>query len=268
MNQIDRTISQKIGRLLECGPLKTWSVLVTIMGDLCTERGDQIDGRTLTVLTANMGITSQAVRVALHRLRRDGWIDSTKTGRSATHALTHAGWDQTQAVRQQIYSPCPRPDLDVFLAVAGPDMTASGINDLISQETLQIAPRTALVLNASDLHAPDVLFTRLSPATIPGWAAETVVSDRTLAEYQLLTESVGEVLKQTAPSQTIEQTVLRLLILHQWRRLRLRHGDLPDAILQKDWAGATARTLVARALGTFRRPSLEALRQLCQDIAI
>ena len=63
---------QKIDTLTACGPLKAWSVIVTILGDLCQDQNDRVSGRSLTRIMGAMGISAQTVRVALHRLRRDG----------------------------------------------------------------------------------------------------------------------------------------------------------------------------------------------------
>ena len=52
-----------------------------------------------------------------------------------------------------------------------------------------------------------------------------------------------------------DATALRLLTLHHWRRLRLRHGDLPDLLLGEGWEGAAARRAVMAVLNRFPRPA-------------
>lgn len=260
-------LSAQISDLMSCGPLKTWSVLVTVLGDLCTAPQDRIEGRVLTALMARMGINSQAVRVALHRLRRDGWIESTKTGRSACYSLTSAGWSETQAVRPQIYSTAAAPRRNVWLAVAPPGIPPSETDGVFPRDSVMIAPRTALTLVSPTENPARLLLSPLEVKSIPKWAAEIVICEKTLFEYKALTDSVCRILNQRPPAELGQKTVLRMLILHQWRRLRLRHGDLPDAVLASDWPGARARDAVASALKTFARPSLQQVRDSCQTMA-
>ena len=260
-------VSAQASELMSCGPLKTWSVLVTILGDLCTSPQDQIDGRVLTTLMEGMCINSQAVRVALHRLRRDGWIESTKIGRSASYSLTPAGWNQTQAVRPQIYSTETALRHKIWLAVAPAEFDQAGTDDIFPGESVTIAPRTALTLMAPGENTGHLLMSAVDPATIPGWAAENVIGDQTLFEYSALTASVEKILNDKPPGSLIGRTVLRLLVLHHWRRLRLRHGDMPGAVLAPDWPGAKARETVGVALERFSRPTLQQLRDACQSMA-
>ena len=252
---------------MSCGPLKTWSVLVTVLGDLCTAPQDQVEGRVVTALMDGMGINSQAVRVALHRLRRDGWIESTKTGRSACYSLTSAGWNQTQAVRPQIYSAAAAPKRDIWLAVAPAGIAQSETDGVFPKDSVMIAPRTALTLVSPNENPAHLLLSPLEAKSIPKWAAEIVIGEKTLIEYNVLAESVRRILNQRPPADLFQRTVLRMLILHQWRRLRLRHGDLPDAVLTSDWPGAKARDAIALALTTFARPSLQQVRDACQIMA-
>ena len=51
-------------------PLKLWSVLVTCLGDVSRSGTADVAGLTLSALIERMGLQPQAMRVALHRLKR------------------------------------------------------------------------------------------------------------------------------------------------------------------------------------------------------
>ena len=67
-------------RLLGLESTKTWSLIATLFGDL---DGDELSGKALWSLLAPLGIKPEATRVALHRLKKDGWIVAKKAGREA-----------------------------------------------------------------------------------------------------------------------------------------------------------------------------------------
>ena len=65
-------------------PIKTWSLIVTLFGDL---NGQPVTGKQLGAILGRVGIKTEAMRVALHRLRKEGWIVSTKIGREVLPLL-------------------------------------------------------------------------------------------------------------------------------------------------------------------------------------
>ena len=70
-----------VDRLHAHTPLRVWSLIVTIFGDTVAPRGGEIWAGTLQELLGAMRIDAAAVRAALSRLARDGWLDRIKVGR-------------------------------------------------------------------------------------------------------------------------------------------------------------------------------------------
>lgn len=226
--------------LLDCGPLKVWSVAVTLLGDACTSPRDQIRTRGIDRMLAPLGITNQALRVALHRLKRDGWVEAEKHGRSASYRLSAQGWTSTEAVRARIYS-FERPDQPVWMSLAPPDLSGAEMEDALPEDALRLSPRTALIAGQAD-GLEDWVHTPLS-GPMPDWLRDTLVPEDLHVEYTALAAACPDLAAaQVLPS--VDQAVLRLLILHHWRRLRLRHGALPDLLLGEDWAGGHAASLI------------------------
>ena len=67
------------------------SLLVTVWGDTVRPRGGEIGTVTLIRLMAPLGLSPRAVRAALSRMTRRGWLSRRRTGRRAFYALTPAG---------------------------------------------------------------------------------------------------------------------------------------------------------------------------------
>ncbi|MGR3492353.1 MAG: hypothetical protein ACU0DW_09860, partial [Shimia sp.] len=88
------------------GPVKVWSVVMTILGDLAPD-GDLVPGPELSALAGGLGLQPQAIRTALHRLRAEDWIASERRGRHAHHRLSPKGVRETREVWSKVYGPAP-----------------------------------------------------------------------------------------------------------------------------------------------------------------
>ncbi|TNF17581.1 MAG: PaaX family transcriptional regulator, partial [Rhodobacteraceae bacterium] len=62
--------------------------MISVFGVLAQDESARIIGPLLRLLTERIGITPAAMRVAIHRLRKDGWIDSQRHGRTSVYFLT------------------------------------------------------------------------------------------------------------------------------------------------------------------------------------
>ena len=245
-----------LSALHSLGGLKAWSVVVTVLGDLCQGPQDRISGRLLDRLVGPMGITNQTLRVALHRLRRDGWIVSEKAGRSSNYGLTAQGWAMTVAARPVVYPGAGGPAPGVSLAIAPPGLSVAEFAESLPEEAVQLSARSALIAGGGP--GEDWLVSPFAAQALPDWVAAALAPPDLVAEYAAL---AGAVPGGDWPDAPLDRAVLRLLILHLWRRLRLRHGPLPDLLLP-GWAGAQARDRVAPALAALPRPALAELEAL------
>ena len=257
----DTDLQKDIQLVAECGPIRVWSLVVTILGDLCQHPEDYLPGRTLNMLVERLGINNQALRVALHRLRRDGWIRTERDGRASNYFLSDQGRAMTQSVRRQIYTPTPTRNKPIRMVMAAPSVPAADFADLLPDEALTLSARVALV---ADMDTPfdDCLIAAFSPQSLPIWAIDTIAPPDLRSEYMQLHSAVARLLDHPVPASLADRTALRLVILHHWRRLILRQSFLADILLPEDWAGANARQAVMSALQRYDRPNLQALRAM------
>ena len=251
----ERHLQAEIKRVIACGPVKVWSVVVTILGDLGQSRDDWVSAPLLRALTEPMGVAAQAVRVAIHRLRNDGWVESRRAGRSSEYRLSRSGWDRTEVVRPRIYSESIKP-APVFLILAAPEVAQAEMLDQLPQGAIALTSRTALAPEMADC-------TRWIAAgplgTLPNWVEPALVPDDVTEELQRFALVVDGLPRPTRSQDLLADTSLRLAILHHWRRLTLRHSHLADGRMRSDWPGNLARRSVTEAFRRLQRPEIAAL---------
>ena len=239
---------------------RVWSFLVTIFGDLARSDSDRIDGRVLTQLTDRIGIKPQAVRVALHRLRNDDWITSTKTGRSASYQLTRKGRSETLAVAPLIYSSLDQMPRGVQIAI--PQTTHATEKDTLSQAGfVQLATR--VFVGSAHAVAPETAWV-VTTQNAPEWLRQEIVPrdwTKGFADLSAVLEAHAPSEMRPAQNDPMTDAVLRVLIVHQWRRLVLRHPHLPPSVTGPDWSGHACRGTVNAVLRQIPRPALATLRE-------
>lgn len=245
--------SYSVDALTQLGPMRVWSLLVTVFGDL--SQGGPLDGPALSAIMTEIGIKPEATRVALHRLRTDGWITSLRSGRTSVHSLTTKGQSDSAAASSRIYG---RPEdmgrgIQVFLTAE------SGIT-LDPAEYVPIAPRL-FVSGVDSACPPDAMV--LQPMDLPPWLGAqietTAIFEGYVALHSVLSRMNPEL--QNGPNLTpLQIAVLRGLVVHAWRRLTLKHPDLPRGAHSAGWRGHDCRALVISLLDQFGRPEHDAIK--------
>lgn len=251
-------LKRDIDLVNSCGPIQVWSVVVTALGDVLQTEEAVLSGPVLDRLVGAWGINNQALRVALHRLRADGWVVSEKRGRLGVHRLSDTVFARIQSLRPQIFPTPSQTPSDVSLVVGAPGIASFDFEADLPQGAAVIAPRCALV--PGEMRSTEALMvSRFAADTLPPWVETALASPVLRAEYDELATAVERVLSHADGVDIWDQTALRLVILHHWRRLRLRHGAVQDLVLPETWEGARARRLVMQAFERFARPDVATL---------
>ncbi|MDQ2089323.1 PaaX family transcriptional regulator [Marimonas arenosa] len=255
------TYQEVLDLLLACGAVKTWSLIVTILGDLAAEKGARVSGPVITQLTEPMGMKPEALRVAIHRLKRDGWIVAERDGRQSLYGLTDHGRVLTLDAAARIYgADVPAPETwHVVIAQSSEALQALDFPDL-----LQIGTKAGLLPGGASNLPDSVLAWEARPGRVPGWVKAVLVPEELSASYAVLSRALDVALGMEPPAETLPRAVLRLLALHQWRRLVLRHSAAVDVLMGRDWAGAACRERVAALLQRLERPDVRHLAVLVQ----
>ena len=237
--------------LLALGGHRVWSLMVTLFGDLAQAQGSTIDGPTLSAIMTEMDIRPEAVRVALHRLRNDGWIASEKSGRTGRHTLTTTGRSETTQASARIYANPASTDDKWQLALT----QDAGTHDPTGHGFLPLLPR--IYLGNAEARAPrDALILKGGPA--PDWLRTEIAPLMLEAEYAALLPLLEQVEHTTQASTLtpLQTATLRCLLVHNWRRVVLRHPALPPALLPDGWSGHACHHLINNLLTRFPRPAL------------
>lgn len=252
------SIETAISRLTNGAEPRVWSLIVTVFGDLARAPGATIPGPVLTALTSLIGIRPEATRVALYRLRKDDWITSDKAGRVSQYRLTDAGRRQSEHATARIYAAFPPAPADWHLFIAPPLDQAGRIaleSGLGAEGYVSLAPGVFLGTGPAP-DRPDFFAMTGQPGAIPTWLKSQLMPEDLSASYADYCAALQDIEAEIdiGGLGALERAALRILIVHGWRRLVLRHAPLPDALFPDDWAGPEARQRVQRLLLALGRP--------------
>ncbi|WP_298968948.1 PaaX family transcriptional regulator C-terminal domain-containing protein [uncultured Roseobacter sp.] len=244
--------------LTDLGGQRVWSLIVSVFGDLAQEEASAIDGPVLSAIMTAMDVRPEAIRVALHRLRNDGWITSQKSGRTSRHSLTAHGRAETIAAAKRIYAgPDDMPTRWQIILTEGadPDQRARIIAEGYTALTSRV------FAGPQDAGVPgDALL--LQSDRVPHWLKTQLTPARLIADYEnlhLILTRIDAELPEGSELSPLEVAILRCLIVHNWRRLVLKHPDLPAALYTDAWRAHDCRALVSKLLHRFPRPDLATL---------
>ena len=235
---------------------RVWSLLVTVFGELAQEKGARISGPLLSHLCNRMGIKPEAMRVALHRLRKDGWIESQRTGRTSTYFLTDWGRSQSVQASPRIYATQAAAKL-AWMVVSNPGQP-------VDQEGKTGAWVTSnILLTSHKPEATNTFVTTLDPdRPLPNWMTSKVCDSETIAMSTRFAQALRTLqvhLDTSPPLAILEIAALRVLVVHSWRRIILKTPILPDQVFPEDWRGDTCRNMVGHLLTQYPKRGLDEL---------
>lgn len=247
-------IDPLIARFERRRPLRAGSLIVTLYGDAIAPRGGSLWLGSLNALVAPFGIEPGLVRTAMSRLVSDGWFDRNRVGRSSYYRLSSHGAQTFAEAAERIYGASDTEWAGTFslavLTATDAKMRLSARDGLAAAGFGQIAPN---VMVSPRRGPPDG-----APASEAIWLESRVSSRDSLVglarlawDLDTLGAAYADFLKDIAPISGSLPLVerlpppdafrLRVLLIHEWRRIVLRDPQLPPAMLPPDWPGHLAR---------------------------
>ncbi len=225
-------------------PSRTWSLVITLFGDMVVPRGGRLWLGTMLEIFAALEIGGNVVRTAASRLVADGWLERSRVGRNSYYRLAEKGRATFAAAADQIYGPrAAEWDGAFSVAVLGP-----GADRIALEQSgyAPLAPGVHVALRARDGSPDTAVFLRgtTDTASARRLAAQLWPTERLEAGYREFLAAVRPLASQDALSD-LDALLGRLLLIHEYRRLVLRDPMLPAALLPEDWPGNPARTLCA-----------------------
>lgn len=235
---------------------RVWSLMTSLFGDLAQGDGDRIEGPVLSSIMAALNVKPEAARVALHRLRNDGWITSEKVGRISHHGLTVKGRAESAAASPRIYSQ-PDEGLESWQLVMLDALDAT----LKTVGYIQVQPRIFVGPQGADLPTGALV---LKGQSTPDWFIQELTPKALLEDYTKLhttLRALADALPDPETLSPLNIAVLRCLVVHNWRRLVLKHALPPRGLIDADSPNRKCHVIVADLLARFPRPSLKAIAQ-------
>jgi phenylacetic acid degradation operon negative regulatory protein len=252
-------------------PPRAASLLVTVFGDVVVPHGGVVGLGSLVRWLAAFGVNERAVRTAAHRLAADGQLETETIGRRSDYRVAAASRHAFADAERRIYGSASPPwDGTWCLVAIGHGGMSTATRDAVRRELRwhgfgELAP-TVLVHPSADLAeldlalrdrgvADDVVVMRARGANgLPGAhrSLRTLVESawdlRDLAAgYRAYVARFTAALRRVARALPSPEAcfVLRVLAIHEYRRILLRDPELPAELLPEDWIGGEAREACA-----------------------
>jgi phenylacetic acid degradation operon negative regulatory protein len=251
------------------------SALFDLYGDYLRPRGGRAPVAALVKLLAPLGIAPPAVRTAVSRMVRQGWLHPLRLVSGPGYVLTPQAARRLDEAAARIYRTGRfgwdgRFDLVLLRA----PMSRRDARRLIYLgygmlgEHAWVAPRAADEVDTllTDLGLGYERFTAAHAAGSPG-AAEVVTRAWDLAGLgQSYEEFVADyrpvVAAVTARSSDEEAYAARFQLVHAWRAFLFRDPQLPTALLPARWPGASAASFFDKH-ATRLRPAADRYVERC-----
>lgn len=244
------------------------SFIFTVFGDFVHGYGDAIWVGSLVRLMAEFGLSEQAVRAALSRMSRQGWLESSRIGPRSFYSPTPLGRRRVDEVSKRIYV-APQDAWDGrwrMLSYTIPeskrelrdrlrkDLTVLGLGPLSA--SLWISPRDVADAVRDAIHAlglnerADMFVARYegpladADLVIKCWDLDAIgrAYEEFIARYSGYARSLSDT----------QAFVTRIWLVHDFRKFAYLDPGLPAALLPADWPGVRAGALFREFYAALR----------------
>jgi phenylacetic acid degradation operon negative regulatory protein len=241
-------------------------LIITLYGDAIEPHGGTVWLGSLIQLLEPIGINERLIRTSMFRLTKEDWLTAEKVGRRSYYSLTGTGRRRFDKAFKRVYSSVV-PDWDgswylVMLSQLSVDKRKQVREELEWQGFGAISPvllacprsdRTDVNATLIDLGAQEdtLLFETTRQDVLASKALRMQVRESWkidelgahYSEFIQLFRPVWHALREQETLQPEDCFLVRLLLIHEYRKLLLRDPHLPDELLPGDWEGRAARQL-------------------------
>ena len=230
--------------LARTGAPRIASFIVTVWGDAVAPRGGSLWLGSLQAILDRFGCTPGQVRTAMSRLTEEGWLVRNRVGRLSFYRLGPRGEASFAAAAARIYAPVPPAWDGAFRLVVAPDAAAR--EALLARGFAEVPGMMIGTAGAvADLPtiAPVLLATPRGAEDAREVAARAWPPGPLVAAHGRFARAFAPLRGAAVPEE--EALPLRLLLVHEWRRVALRDPGLPGALRPPDWPGHATRDTFA-----------------------
>jgi phenylacetic acid degradation operon negative regulatory protein len=264
---VPNLIRQRLQAFQQQTRLQAGSLIVSVFGDAIHPRGGVVWLGCLIRLLEPLAINERLIRTAIFRLVKEEWLETHTLGRRTDYGLSATGRQRIDEASQLIYGG-PKVPWDEQWRILLTPIVASGPSRVAIRKALHwqgfgewnastfLHPSAELGSVIERLHAEGL--------TEPGqWMtlmAQHIPTSATLDHHQVvekawdlqrLSQGYQAFLKQYEAmhlamlhqADAADVFLLRILLVHDYRRLLLQDPNLPINLLPVDWPGLEARKL-------------------------
>ncbi|MEO3778588.1 PaaX family transcriptional regulator C-terminal domain-containing protein [Micromonospora sp. B11E3] len=257
------------------------SALFDLYGDHLRARGGRAPVAALVKLLAPLGIAPPAVRTAVSRMVRQGWLDPLRLPSGPGYSITAKAARRLDEAAARVYrtgrvswdgrfdllvleAPTPRRDRQRLAAM----LSFLGYGALDEQTWVGTRPAEDIDVLLEEAGVRYERFTAAHAAGTPG-AMGVVRRAWDLAEighaYERFVDEQRPLLAGvTARSSDEEAYAARFRLVHAWRTFLFRDPQLPPALLPDRWPGTAAASFFDRH-ATRLRPAADRYVEQCLD---
>ncbi|WP_109690584.1 phenylacetic acid degradation operon negative regulatory protein PaaX [Tumebacillus permanentifrigoris] len=255
--------------------MKPQSMLFTIYGEYVRHYGNEVWIGSLTRLLGEFGMTEQAVRAAISRMQRQGWLVSRKIGNRSYYSMSPRGQKRLDEAAKRIYPrqaegwnqrwcmisyniPEERRHLrDQFrkeLSFLGFGLLTNSTwfspNDL-AEQVKELTETYAITQHVELFTAAHIGWSEPQQLVAKCWDLEGIN-----ASYRAFIETYRPQLQALQPAQDLPDNrcfVEKTQLVHEYRKFLFIDPDLPEELLPELWLGREADNLFS-ALYTLLDP--------------
>ena len=255
------------------------SLVVTMFGDVISQHGGWVWLGSLIDSLSLFGFNERSVRTAVYRLVQSDWLQVKKIGRKSYYCYTEKAQSHFERVARRMYLPEPIKWDGKWLLVMTVNLTESekeefkksllwlGFNSLTSGIFAHpSSDRRSLdeVLNEQKLTEKVAVFNAEIDDVYSQAATKELINnkwqlDELKAKYQVFLDFYRQLKADFDYSElnAQERFVLRVIIIHEYRRIILKDPDLPQELLPSGWEGYQAQDLLIRTYHAIGRISCD-----------
>ncbi len=269
---VSNLIQARLDEFRQRRRVQAGSLIITVFGDAVLPRGGRIWLGSLIQLLEPLALNERLIRTSVFRLVKEEWLRAESVGRRAEYALTSSGKRRFEEAAQHIYaSNAPLWDRRwrLILAVRGmdpkvreqfrralfwqgfgvlgddcfvhPSADLSSVFDALIADGLSSVLGGLLPLFAADSR----LAQSANDADLVRRAWDLGILANAYREFVACYQPILDEMQLDSLFEVSEQDafLLRILLIHDYRRLLLRDPELPEVLLPPNWPGQKARLL-------------------------
>ena len=260
------------------------SVLVTVLGDSVLPVTKTLWLSSLFRLAEPFGFSERLVRTSMFRLVAEGWMTNERIGRRSRYSMTLLAVRESEDADRRIYGAESDPwdGLWTFAVVDTPSMPTAERDRIVRHlrwHGFVTLGRGMMASPSATEHGLSELLDLVAPvAIVPagraeladlqdlvegGFFAEVFRTADTEAAYRdFLTRYKPWQREDLAASAPLDAYSLRTMLVHEFRRVRLRAPDVPAELLPPDWIGNRAYDVAADLYRRLSPPAAQALGEI------